>query len=44
MQRLFSNFADGRPGAGLLIQRLLVGAALLYCVAATPAASLRRRK
>ena len=35
MQRLFSNFADGWPGAGLLIQRLLVGAALLYCVAAT---------
>ena len=33
MQRLFSTFADGRPGAGLLIQRLLVGAALLYCVA-----------
>ena len=32
MQRLFSNFADGWPGAGLLIQRLLVGAALLYCV------------
>ena len=34
MQRLFSNFADGWPGAGLLIQRLLVGAALEYCVAA----------
>ena len=36
MQRLFSTFADGWPGAGLLIQRLLVGAALLYGVAVTP--------
>ena len=36
MQRLFSTFADGPPGAGLLIQRLLVGAALLYCVLAAP--------
>jgi uncharacterized membrane protein YphA (DoxX/SURF4 family) len=35
VQRLFSNFADGWPGAGLLIQRLLVGAALLCSVAAT---------
>ncbi len=35
MQRLFSNFADGWPGAGLLMQRLLVGGTLLYCVAAT---------
>jgi putative oxidoreductase len=31
VQRLFSTFADGRPGAGLLIQRLLLGAALVYC-------------
>ena len=31
MQRLFSKFADGPPGAGLLMQRLLVGAALVYC-------------
>ena len=31
MQRLFSTFAEGTPGAGLLIQRLLVGTALLYC-------------
>ena len=30
MQRLFSTFAGGPPGAGLLIQRLLVGIALLY--------------
>ena len=36
MQRLFSTFADGPPGAGLLIQRLLVGAALLYCAVSTP--------
>ena len=36
MQRLFSTFADGPPGAGLLIQRLLVGAALLYCGIAAP--------
>ena len=40
MQRLFSNFADGWPGRGLLIQRLLVGLALLYidfaCLSATP--------
>jgi hypothetical protein len=36
VQRLFSSFADGWPGAGLLMQRLLVGAALLYCVVTTP--------
>ena len=36
MQRLFSTFAGGPPGAGLLIQRLLVGAALLYCAVETP--------
>ena len=36
MQRLFSNFAGGPPGAGLLVQRLLVGAALLYCAVAAP--------
>jgi hypothetical protein len=36
VQRLFSNFAGGPPGAGLLIQRLLVGTALLYCVLAAP--------
>ena len=40
MQRLFSNFADGGPGAGLLMQRLLVGAALEYCVAATRAGTV----
>ena len=31
VQRLFSLFANGWPGGGLLIQRLLVGAGLLYC-------------
>ena len=30
MQRLFSSFADGWPGAGLLIQRLLIDTILLY--------------
>ena len=36
MQRLFSTFADGWPGAGLLIQRFLVGTALVYSLFATP--------
>jgi putative oxidoreductase len=40
VQRLFSSFADGWPGAGLLIQRLLVGAGLLYCLAAAPSGSV----
>jgi putative oxidoreductase len=31
VQRLFSSFANGWPGGGLLIQRFLVGAGLLYC-------------
>ncbi|MBV8867020.1 MAG: hypothetical protein JO210_16610 [Acidobacteriaceae bacterium] len=30
MQRLFSTFADGWPGAGLLLQRMLAGSMLLY--------------
>jgi len=30
LQRLFSTFADGWPGGGLLIQRVLAGLALLY--------------
>lgn len=30
MQRLFTTFADGWPGRGLLIQRLVVGLALLH--------------
>ena len=30
MQRLFSTFANGWPGIGLLLQRLLIAAALLH--------------
>jgi putative oxidoreductase len=30
MQRLFSNFANGWPGIGLLTQRLLIAVALLH--------------
>ena len=30
MQRLFSTFADGWPGAGLLLQRVLTSMVLLY--------------
>jgi len=30
VQRLFSSFADGWPGAGLLLLRLLAGSVLLY--------------
>ena len=30
MQRLFSTFANGWPGFGLLVQRLVLGIALLY--------------
>jgi putative oxidoreductase len=40
VQRLFSSFATGWPGGGLLIQRLLVGAGLLYfaveCLSRSP--------
>lgn len=31
LQRLFSTFANGWPGAGLLLQRLATAAGLLYC-------------
>jgi len=31
LQRLFSTFACGWPGKGLLLQRLLTGATLLHC-------------
>jgi putative oxidoreductase len=31
LQRLFSTFACGWPGRGLLLQRLLTGATLLHC-------------
>jgi uncharacterized membrane protein YphA (DoxX/SURF4 family) len=30
VQRLFSSFADGWPGAGLLLLRVLAGSGLLY--------------
>ena len=30
MQRLFSGFADGWPGTGILLLRLLTGAALIH--------------
>ncbi len=30
LQRLFSTFAEGWPGFGLLLQRVLTGAVLLY--------------
>ena len=30
MQRLFSSFADGWPGAGLLLLRVLAGSGLLH--------------
>ena len=44
MQRLFSTFASSWPGGGLLIQRVLVGGALLYrdfvCLSATPVCPL----
>jgi putative oxidoreductase len=30
VQRLFSSFADGWPGAGLVLLRLLAGSGLLY--------------
>ena len=32
MQRLFSNFANGWPGRGLLLQRVLTVALLAHCV------------
>jgi putative oxidoreductase len=40
VQRLFSTFADGWPGRGLLTQRLLLASALFYscfsCLSVTP--------
>ena len=39
MQRLFSTFADGWPGGGLLLQRLLAGGVLVYCGIASVAAA-----
>ena len=43
LQRLFSTFANGWPGLGLLIQRLVTGVALLHnaiAQMAAPAAGL----
>jgi putative oxidoreductase len=44
VQRLFSTFADGWPGRGLLLQRVLLGSELLYrefaCLSATPVCRL----
>ena len=34
MQRLFSTFARGWPGAGLLAQRVIAAALLFYCAIA----------
>ena len=31
LQRLFSTFAEGWPGAGLLLQRVLTSTILFYC-------------
>jgi uncharacterized membrane protein YphA (DoxX/SURF4 family) len=31
LQRLFSTFAEGWPGAGLLLQRVLTSTILVYC-------------
>ncbi len=39
MQRLFSTFAGGWPGTGLLIQRLLIGAILMHEAFLRPEAS-----
>jgi hypothetical protein len=36
VQRLFSTFAEGPPGTGLLINRLLVGGVLVYSAVAAP--------
>jgi putative oxidoreductase len=40
VQRLFSSFANGWPGGGLLIQRLLVGVGMFYfaieCLSSNP--------
>ena len=39
MQRLFSTFADGWPGGGILLLRLLAGGALVYCGVASVSAA-----
>ena len=40
MRRLFSSFADGAPGAGLLLMRLVAGGALVARAAMALAAGL----
>jgi putative oxidoreductase len=35
LQRLFSTFASGWPGVGLLLQRVLTGTVLVVCMVAT---------
>ena len=40
MQRLFSTFADGWPGSGLLIQRLLLSTILLHEAFLQPGATV----
>ena len=35
LQRLFSTFAGGWPGVGLLLQRVLTGTVLVVCMVAT---------
>lgn len=42
MQRLFSNFANGWPGRGLLAQRVLVATILIYSVATRSAETSAR--
>jgi putative oxidoreductase len=39
VQRLFSTFADGWPGGGLLLLRLLAGGTLVYCGVASVSAA-----
>jgi putative oxidoreductase len=36
LQRLYSTFAGGWPGTGILLQRLLTAGALFYCAIAHP--------
>ena len=36
MRRLYSTFADGWPGIGLLAMRLVVGSVLLVCATSQP--------
>jgi putative oxidoreductase len=40
MQRLFSNFANGWPGVGLLLQRILTASLLIRCGILGPTGTL----